>query len=173
MGISAGSASERMAEDREGNLRDRRTLTSGRWYELQMADETETSVALFIDPGPVGTDDLVLRFPVEYFDEITELLDEHELSHSTAIELSAGTDLAIETVRALATPEGLASLAAVIHAIVRRNSKKRFRLERKGLSVTADGYSKKEVADLLSQVANIKVENDKKIRKQLGYDIDD
>lgn len=138
-----------------------------------MTVDAEPFVPLYIAPGHVGTPDLELRFPVEYTDEILSLLDEHEISHSTAMELSAGTDLAIETVRVLATPAGLTALAAVIHAAVRRNAKKKFRLRRDGFEVRADGYSAEEVSALLTQVAEEKKDLDNRIRKQLGYEVED
>ena len=138
-----------------------------------MNDDAEPFVPLYVAPGHVGTPDLELRFPVEYADEILSLLDEQKISHSTAVEFSAGTDLAIETVRVLATPAGLTALAAVIHAVVRRHAKKKFRLRRNGLEVRADGYSAAEVSALLSQVAEEKKDADKRIKKQLGYEVED
>lgn len=114
-----------------------------------------TVVPLLITLGYPGDDSFNLRFPAEYGSDICGLLDEHGLSHGSVLEFSAGQELWIEAVRALSVPGGLATLAAVIKAVVHRHDGKRFLLERDGeqLRVEAVGFSVDKVNRFLEEMA--------------------
>lgn len=128
-------------------------------------------IPLLIVPGHLGDDTLRLRFPPEYAEEIVQLLDEHHIEHGTALELSATTVEWIEDVHVLGTGlagvGGLAGLAAVITAFVRRHDKKRFVFKRGGVEVDATGYSQKDLEKLLAKLPDEKARLENETRKRL------
>ncbi len=98
---------------------------------MGMAND-ERPVPLLVTLGHAGDDSFNLRFPAEYASEVTALLDEHDISHGTVLEFSAGQELWIEAARVLSIPGGLAALASIIKTIVHRHDAKRFILKRGG-----------------------------------------
>lgn len=136
-----------------------------------MTAETEP-VPLLVTLGHVGGGSLNLRFPLEYREEILALLDENEIDHSTAVELSAGPNLWIEIVQVLAGPgvtaAAMGSLASVIKTIVRRHDGKKFVLKQGEFEVEATGYSEKAVEEFLKQRVRDQAEQDAETRRVLG-----
>ncbi len=127
---------------------------------------------LRIQLGHTGSGNLFLRFSPEFMDEIFALLDERGIEHSPIIELSAGPPEWIEAVQVLGTTAaaGMTSLAAVVGAFAHRRKGKRLKLVVNGTEVDAQGYSVKELEQLLSKLPKQQLERDAKTREVLGYD---
>jgi hypothetical protein len=111
------------------------------------------AIPLLLTPGPPQDDAFLLRFPVEYRDEILSLLDDHGLDHSTAMEMSAGTVLAIESVQILAASGGLATLVAFYRAFVHRHDGKKVFIKDGDESVEVSGYSPKQLEQFMADRA--------------------
>ena len=136
-----------------------------------MATQVETVPSL-VTLGHVGEGAFVLRFLVEYSEEIFALLDEAKVSHNTALELSADQPLWLEVVEELALPgalpAGLTAIASVIKTIVKRHAGKRFILKQGELEIQADGYSEKTVERFFQRRVRDQAELDTETRRVLG-----
>lgn len=133
-----------------------------------MCSMTGDAVELYVTLGHAGDDDLNLRMSPEIVDEVLSSLDEHGVVHGGIIEMSAGQDLYIEAVRVLAGTGGLASLAAVIKTVVKRNEGKHFLIERDGEKFEADGYSEQAVERILKKRAEEQAARDQEWERVLG-----
>lgn len=120
--------------------------THGTAYTPSDPDE----IPLLLTPGFDGG--FILRFPVEYTDEIKALLDEQGLEHSTAAEFSAGPTLALEAVLAASAAGGLGTIVAFYKAFVRRHDGKRVVITKEGIDAT--GLSPKELQELVEKIAD-------------------
>lgn len=103
---------------------------------------------LYVRVGFPHQQDLELRFPSEYSNEILELLDEHQIEHGTVLELSANANLWIESVHVLSAAGGLGALATMLHSFLNRHKGKKFILDED--KVEMNGYSVKEIEKLLN-----------------------
>jgi hypothetical protein len=141
-----------------------------------MASHTDL-VPLIVTLGHVGDDSLQLRFPPEYSEEISQLLDEHNIDHNTAAEFSAGPVEWIEVVKVLGTAAagigGLGGLAAVMTAFVRRHQDKRFIFKRGDVEIDAAGYSQKAVESMLQKLPAEHAARDAETRRILGTSAED
>ena len=131
------------------------------------------TVPFLVTPGHTGDDSLILRFPVEFHEEVLVLLDEQHIQHGTALELSADQPLWLEVVHVLSIPGGLAALAAVIRTMVRRHDGKRFVLKRGEFEIEASGYSEKAVQRFLEAQKKEQAELDANTRRVLGLPPED
>lgn len=111
--------------------------------------DSATPVPFLITAGHPGDGSLNLRFPVEYEQEIKELLDSEGIEHWMIMEFSASTDLWIEGVKVLASAGGLYALASVINNFTNRHKDKAFLFKGPGVNVEIQGYSMGEVEKLL------------------------
>ncbi|TFD12868.1 hypothetical protein E3T35_06155 [Cryobacterium sp. TMT1-2-2] len=134
-----------------------------------MTADAET-IPLRVTLGHTGDDSLNLRFPPEYGEELLSLLDENGIGHNTALEMSAGPAEWIEVVDVLgaAGVTGLAALAVVISKFGHRHDGKRFGLKIDGVEINADGYSVKEIEQLLKKLPPKQAELDAETRRVLG-----
>jgi hypothetical protein len=115
-----------------------------------------------------------LRFPPDLNKEILPLLDEHELAHGTALELSAGPADWIEMIQPLAIGlgglGGLHGVAAVIKTIVHRNDGKKLVVKIGDEEIQIAGFSDEKVIELL-QKANVQRDKlDAEVHRKLGQD---
>jgi len=143
---------------------------------LTMTTQMET-VPLLVTLGHVGGSGFVLRFPVEYSDEVLALLDENNIGHNTAMELSADQPLWLEVVEVLAVPgtvtASLGALGSVIKTLVKRHDGKRFVLKRDEFEVEASGYSEEAVERFLEQRVRDQAKLDAETRRVLGIPDED
>jgi hypothetical protein len=130
---------------------------------------SDDSIPLHTTFGP-GDGSLLVRFPPEYREEISALLDEYEISHGTVIELSAGVDLAIEAVHVLGAGGGLAALASVYKTFANRHANKRVVTE-DGREIA--GFSLKDTEKLLDDKAEKQAEIDKRWQQIVREQADD
>lgn len=141
-----------------------------------MTSDSE-AVPLLVTLGHAGDNSFILRFPVEYSDEILALLDEHNVEHGTALELSADQPLWLEVVQFVVTPGavvgGMAAIASVIRTVVTRHSGKKFVLKSGEFEVEASGYSEIAVERFLEKRAREQAELDARTRRVLGLDSND
>ena len=121
-------------------------------------------------PGYMGGG-FTLRFPPDINGEILPLLDEYELAHGTALEMSAGPADWIEMIQPLAiglggVGAGLHGVAAVIKAIVHRNDAKVVKIGDEEIQVA--GYSEQKVIELLQEATARRDELDIEVNRKLG-----
>lgn len=125
-----------------------------------MADDgtRHETIEVLVTVSTPGDGALDLRVSPRYHEELRGLLDEHGIAHSTALEFSAGTGLAIEVVQVLQAG-GLAGLTTVLVTFIRRHKGKRFIMDPDG-RIEAGGYPEREVRDLIDHVAAKQRERD-------------
>jgi hypothetical protein len=115
-----------------------------------------------------------LRFPPDLKGGILPLLDENELTHGTALEMSAGPADWIEMIEPLAIGlggmGGLHGVAAVIKAIVHRNDGKKLVVKIGDEEIQAAGYSEKKIIELLQEANTRRDELDAEVDRRLGLD---
>jgi hypothetical protein len=107
-------------------------------------------VLLLVKMGWVGSDTIEFRFPPHLRDEVEALLNEHDLSHSTVMELSAATEFAIQAVDVARSAGGATAalaLASVIKAFLKRHAGKIVKIR----DIEIQGYSPKDTARLLQK----------------------
>lgn len=122
----------------------------------------ENPIPLYVRVGFHYQEDLELRFPAEYSNEILELLDEHKIEHGSVLELSADANLWIESVHVLSAAGGLGALATMLHSFLNRHKGKKFILDEDKVEI--DGYSVKEIEKLLNLRKQQQAEVDAKWR---------
>lgn len=124
---------------------------------------TDDTLKLYVTLGHPGDGSFNLRMSPSIADEVRALLDEHELAHGRIAEFSAGPELAVEAVYALAAggTGGLALLARVIITVIKRHDGKHFLLERNGEKFEASGYSEKDIERFLEKRAEEQAHQDK------------
>lgn len=127
--------------------------------------------------GHTGSDSLYLRFPPEYREEIAQLLDDADIEHGMALEMSADAQLAIETVAVLgavgyAAKAALSSLASVIETFAQRNSAKCFVVKDGDSEFELSGMSSRQIEKFLEKRATEQAALDERwnemMRKELG-----
>jgi hypothetical protein len=134
----------------------------------------EGTLTLRITLGHFNGDSLNLRFDPVYGEELLSILDEYDINHNTAVELSAGPPEWIEVVQVLSPlgAAGLWKLASVITAFGHRHDKKRLELEIDGTKFDARGYSAKDVEKFLKHLPEKQKDRDAKTREILGDTLD-
>lgn len=113
---------------------------------------------LYVTGAPPGDGDLLLRMSPQIADEVRTLLDKSGLPHSRGAEFASGPELVIEAVTVLSAAGGLAALASVINAVIRRHDGKRVVIERNGEKFEAAGYSEQAVERLVKERAREQAE---------------
>lgn len=126
-----------------------------------MASMTTTKdIVLKLTPG-MGSGTIDLRVTPDYEAEVVALLDEHDIDNSSAIELSANSDLAIVAVPLAATV--IAPLAKVLWIFFQRHHDKEISVSvgDRGVSMSAKGYSMNDVEKLLDKASEEQAEHDR------------
>ncbi|MBF4632712.1 hypothetical protein ITJ42_15945 [Clavibacter michiganensis subsp. phaseoli] len=108
------------------------------------------AIPLLLTPGLPQDDSFLLRFPVEHRDEILSLMDEHGIDHGTVMEMSAGPQLAIESVQILAAGGGITALVHLYRSFVHRHDGKKVIIKQGDDSIDVSGYSPKQLEQFIT-----------------------
>ena len=117
----------------------------------------QDSIRIKLEPGYPSDEMIKLRISPESKYELAELLEAEGFHAGEIIELSAGGDLAILGIQAIAAGGGMVGLAAVLSAFFGKNKHKKVTVTVGNTTVEVQGMSdeksKKTMCELLGRVA--------------------
>jgi hypothetical protein len=109
----------------------------------------DRSLKIVFDPG-MTVGDMTVRLSPQLGAEFRELLSQEGISYGEVIELSTPAEV-LDALAPYLTGGGFLLLRSVIVQLIRRNQGKKFRLKVRDHEVEADGYSSKELEDVVGK----------------------
>lgn len=114
---------------------------------------SEEPVRLVISNAIPGDEAIYLRVSPEVADDLEDLMEEHDVFESRALEHAAGPELAI-LIASFGTIGGLHGIAAVMNAWLQRNEHKSITLTRGEETIDIHGLSKTEREAVVDRFLN-------------------